>query len=193
MIDIDLQREVSKDLKKRLKRFQARLPQASAEAANRAAITLRKNMNMEIRKEYTIKATDIKETVSLDKATKATMFAEVGSCGNPISLDRFKLLPRKVSPKRKAPIKAAVKKGATKAIPGAFVTNLKDRRLGNIVGAAMRQSKSRNPIRRLSGPSIPQMLNNDRVNKVIRETGQEAFQKRFDHNVSRILDQVMSQ
>lgn len=175
------------DVRGRLGDMSDKAPQAISSALNRAVTTVASTISKEVRKEYIIKAADIKETLEKGKANKTNLSAIVKSRGNLIPLDRFKVSPRKVSPKRKTPIKIAVKKDAAKPLKGAFV--------GDIHGIKVfkRSSRKRLPIDRLFGPSIPQMIGNEDVREKINTEGREMFERRLDHEINRILQRGASQ
>lgn len=109
------------------------------------------------------------------------MAAVVRSKGNLIPLDRFKVTPRTVQPKRKKPIKIAVKKNGAKSGGRAFVADI------NGIKVFKRVNKRRLPINRLFGPSIPQMLDNEEIREKINQEGFDTFNRRLDHEINRIL------
>ncbi|MFG6179679.1 phage tail protein, partial [Halomonas sp. THAF12] len=141
-----------------------------------------KNVKKEVRKEYEIKSKDVGETLQVTKANRSSLGAEVRSQGELIPLDRFKVSPKTVNPKRKSPIKVAVKKDGLKKVMGAFVLDINGKKVFERTG------ESRLPIRRLFGPSVPQMINNEAVHEEIHAQGQETFENRLDHEINRILN-----
>lgn len=149
---------------------------------NRAMTTVAARVSQEVRKDYNIKAGDIKATLEKTRATRTNLAAIVKSKGEPVPLDRFKLTPRKAQPKRKKPIKVGVKKDGMKEILHAFVADI------NGIKVFKRKGKSRLPIKRLFGPSIPQMIGNEEVRLKINKAGQEMFYKRLDHEIEQILN-----
>lgn len=169
------------DVRERLGDFSSKAPNVIASALNRALTNVASNVSKEVRKEYVIKASEVKETLSKTRATKTSLEAIVRSRGNLIPLDRFKVSPKKVQPKRKTPIKIAVKKGGTKPTLKAFVADI------NGIKVFKRETKKRLPILRLYGPSIPQMLKNEEIRTKINEEGKEMFYRRLDHNINQIL------
>lgn len=169
------------DVRGRLEEFSSKAPAIITSALNRAVTNVASNVSKEVRKEYIVKASDIKSTLEKTKASKANMSAIVRSRGELIPLDRFKVSPRKVTPKRKTPIKVSVKKGGMKPTLKAFV--------GDIHGIKIfkRETKKRLPIMRLFGPSIPQMLKNEEIRTKINQDGQEMFYRRLQHGIDRVL------
>lgn len=179
---IQIDRQMLEDVQRRLGDMEKKAPQVISSALNRAITNVASNISKETRLRYNVKSKDVKSTLEKTRASKANMEAIVRSTGTLLPLDRFRVSPRKVTPKRKAPIKAGVKKGGMKPVKGAFV--------GDIHGIKVfrRQGKARLPIERLFGPSVPQMLQNEESRERINEEGREMFYRRLDHEINRILE-----
>ncbi|MEN8702495.1 phage tail protein [Bacillus infantis] len=171
------------DVRERLGTFSRKAPNAISSALNRAVTNVSSNVSKEVRKKYTVKSSDIKQTLSKTRASRQDLHAIVKSKGELLPLDRFKVSPRSVQPKRKKPIKVAVKKEGLKPLLGAFVGEIHGTKVFKRVG------KKRLPIRRLFGPSIPQMIENEEVRSFINQEGNETFNRRLDHEINRILAQ----
>ena len=183
-VTVDVDKKLMADVQKRLGEISKKAPNAVSNALNRAVTNVASNISKEVRKDYVIKAQDIKETITKHKANRSKLSASVVSKGQLTPLDRFKVSPKTVQPKRKKPIKVAVKKTGLKEVLGAFVADI------NGVKVFERTSKNRLPIRRLFGPSVPQMLENEQIRKKINEEGQATFNKRLDHEINRILEKA---
>lgn len=156
-------------------------PKVIVSALNRTMTNLASNISKEIRVNYTAKASDIKESLVKVRATPTNMSATVRSKGSVIGLDKFKVTPKTVQPKRKKPIKAGVKKDATKSMGSAFVADI------NGIKVFVRTSKKRLSLKRLYGPSIPQMLKNEKVKDKLQIKAEDMFKKRLEHEISRLL------
>ncbi|WP_313891126.1 phage tail protein [Psychrobacillus sp.] len=170
-----------KEVQSRLGSFKSKAPNAIASALNRGMSNINTNIKKEVRKEYHIKAGDIDVTLKKNRASKGSLSAEVKSKGGAIPLDKFKVTPKSINPKRKSTLSVAVKKDGVKKLKGAFMADINGPKL------FLRAKKSRLPIGRLFGPSIPQMLGNEDIGSPIQEKGQDAFEKRLDHEINRIL------
>lgn len=181
-IVVDVDKKHIQDAESKLGELSNQAPTAISRALNRAATNVNSNIKKELRKEYNIKAGDIGATLSTLKANKASLKAEVKSSGALIPLDKFKVSPKTVNPKRKSQIKIGVKKDGLKTVLGAFVAEVSGKKV------FQRKGKSRLPIKRLFGPSIPQMLGNEEIRSEIERQGQETFYKRLEHEISRILE-----
>lgn len=179
---VDIDKKNIQDVENRLGFFYKQAPNAISRALNRAATNVNSNIKKEVRNEYNIKAGDINETLSVTKASKMSLVAQVKSSGALIPLDKFKVSPKTVNPKRKGQIKIGVKKDGLKTVMGAFVADINGKKV------FQRESKSRLPIKKLFGPSVPQMLGNEEIRVEIERQGQETFENRLDHEINRILD-----
>lgn len=169
------------EIKERLGAMENRAPQVIASSLNRAMSSVARTVNEELRKNYHIKTSEIKPTITRTRAKRSDVNAVLKSTGPVIPLDRFKVSPKTVNPKRKSAIKVAVKKGATKQLEGAFNADI------NGVKVFRRSTKKRLPIERLFGPSVPQMLNREDIRNRIDAAGQQMFSQRIDHEIDRIL------
>lgn len=178
---VSVDHQALEDIKARLGTMERKAPQVIASSLNRALSSVAKTVNEELRKNYHIKTADIKPTITRTRAKRSDINAVLRSSGSVIPLDRFKVSPKTVNPKRKSTIKVAVKKAAAKPLDGAFNADI------NGIKVFKRSSKKRLPIERLFGPSVPQMLNRDDIRKRIEVTGQTMFNKRIDHEIERIL------
>lgn len=181
MINVEFDRRTLREIENRIGPFTRRTPSAISNAINRAVTNVNSNIKKEVRKEYNIKAKDIQSTLTKTRATKTNLTGEVVSSGDLIALDKFKVSPKTVNPRRKTPIKIGVKKDGLKPVLRAFVTDI------NGLKVMERKGKPRLPINRLFGPSIPQMIDNDGVREKIIQEGQQMFLNRFDHEINRIL------
>lgn len=174
------------EVQEKLGEFHKRAPNAISNALNRGVSNMNTNSRKEIRKEYNIKAGDVSPTLKVFKSSRMSLGASVQSKGGVIPLDRFKISPRTINPLRKSPIKAAVKKGSPRSLGSGFMAEINGPKLFK------RSGKSRLPINRLFGPSIPQMLENEATREEIQRQGQEVYEKRLDHEIKRILDKGRS-
>lgn len=181
MINIDFDQSTMKEIQRKMGSFTRRAPSAISNAINRTVTNVNSNIKKEVRKEYNIKASDLQATLRKSKATRISLQGEVSSSGKLIGLEKFKVSPKKVSPRRKTPIKVGVKKDGMKQVLRAFVADV------NGLKVMERKGKPRLPIKKLFGPSIPQMINNDGVREFILNEGQQMYLNRFDHEINRIL------
>lgn len=165
----------------RLGEFSKRAPNAISNALNRGMTNVGSNIRKEVRKEYHIKAGDVNATLSRHRANRGSLTATVESKGHLIGLDKFKVNPRTINPRRKTPLRVAVKKSGGSTVGGAFMAEINGPKL------LMRMKKTRLPIRRLFGPSIPQMLGREDIREFIMNDGQDTFDRRLEHEINRLL------
>ncbi|MER2169031.1 MAG: phage tail protein [Psychrobacillus psychrodurans] len=170
-----------KDIQERLGSFKNKAPNVIANALNRGMNNIQANIKREVRKEYHIKAGDIDVTLRKNRANKSNLSARVLSIGGVIPLDKFKVTPKSINPKRKSTISVAVKKGSSIKLKGAFMADINGPKL------FMRVKKSRLPIKRLFGPSIPQMIGREERVDFIQSESVDTVNKRLDYEIGRIL------
>lgn len=165
----------------RLGEFRNKAPNAAANALNRSLTNVSSNLKKEVRAKYHVKAGDIQKTLKIKRASAAKLSAEVRSTGSPISLEKFKVSPKTVNPRRKTQLKIAIKKNGTKQILGAFIADVNGNKVFKRVG------KNRLPIDKLFGPSVPQMADEEGVVDVVNTKAAETYEQRLEHEINRIL------
>lgn len=183
-ITIGIDDQALREIEKKLGEMAHRAPGAMSAALNRTVTNISSNIRKEVREKYHIKAGDIKDTIVTKKASKSSLSASVTSKGQVIPLDKFKINPKTVNPKRRKQLKISVKKGGAKEVTGAFIADLHGLKV------FQRSSERRLPIKKLFGPSVPQMIGNDEIVKKIEEEALETFDKRVQHEINRILDKM---
>ncbi|MBU2701683.1 hypothetical protein Ga0466249_002802 [Sporomusaceae bacterium BoRhaA] len=154
------------------------LPKAQASAINRSLTTARTEIVRSVRKEYVIKAEDVRNTIKVTNASAASPIGSIKSMGGPIPLVKF-------DTSKENPVRVRVKKsGAKKPIKHAFL-----QAMGNgYRGIFIRSGKARYPLKQLYGPSVPQMVGNETVMKSVEEKAIQTLDKRMDHEINRILE-----
>ncbi|WJZ69991.1 hypothetical protein PVP_XSN000012 [Vibrio phage PVP-XSN] len=153
-----------------------------ARVLNRSTQTARASMVSEVREEYTAKAKAIRNTISIKKASSSRPEAVVESVGSPLPLRDFKVNPRTQNGRRRTPIRVSVKKGNSHSFGSAFVL-----RTGGSINVFERVGKRRLPIRKMFGPSVPQMIGNESVINRIAVRTESTAEKRLDHEIDRLL------
>ena len=160
-------------------------PRALSASINRGIQNARANVVREIRKEYTAGAGDIRRTIKLSRSTPKRLEAVITSSGSTLPLSSFSVRPMTVSGRRRTPVRVSVKRGGGQALQRAFIL-----RPGGRPNVFERVSSSRLPIRRLFGPSVPQMLGNESVVKRVGDLAQQTMETRLDHEINRILNGI---
>lgn len=150
-------------------------------AINRAATAGKTRASVQIRRNYYIKAEDIKRRIKIRTATVNRLSAVISASGPVTPLMKFNVTP---SFPNVMLVRARVKKkGSQKPIPNAFVTRVKN----GHVNVFTRVGSSRYPIRGRYGPSVPQMMGNEDVIENILGRTQEVLDSRLEHELTRLL------
>lgn len=178
-VNVDEQRV--REIQRQLGDMQNKMPNAISRAMNRAVTALATSVNKGVRGKYHVKAADVKDATKKRNASPGNLSAGVDISGSPIGLDKFKVSPKTVNPKRRSQLKIAVKKDGGGTIPGAFNANIHG------VKVMKRTSDKRLPIERLFGPSVPQMAKNEEITTAARRRGGEVFEDRMTREINRLL------
>lgn len=154
---------------------------AIANAINRSLITMRKESSKAIRESYTAKASDIKKTIRLEKASKSNLEGTFYSSGTKISASHFKITPKTdTTGLNKKAVKVEIKKGSKYTVSRGFNWN------SNLF---RRKGNARLPIKKEMGPSVPQMLENEDVLDSITQKAHETLEKRLAHEYERLTQE----
>ena len=180
------------DVEKRLGNLKSKAPLVVARAINRATTNVKKNMAKETSGKYFVSSGDVKKTITVTKATKSSLKAAVISNGTGIALSKFKVSPGtpvRYRGKNRSPkvYKAGVEKaGGVKPLDGdpkSFIAIMKS----GHKGVFTRTSGRSLPIKQLYGPSVPQMIKNEKIMKAINDDANETLQKRIDAEIANLL------
>ena len=180
MLDVKFDPGQLDQIQETLKEAPEKLPKAVAFAINRSLEMTRTEQVRQAMAKYTIKRGDLLADLKIIKANSNTLYGRIESKGSVIELDHFKLDPKIRNNKR---VKAGVKNQRMKHIPNAFIA-YHDGRLG----AFVRTSEASLPIKRLKGPSAPQMLGEVTILEYLQGFMEEKFNIRIDHELGRILE-----
>lgn len=149
-------------------------------AISRAATTGITKASVSIRKEYIIKASDVKRRIKIRKSTANNLSAQLRASGPVTPLMKFDVTPSFPDVMQ---VRARVKKGGRKPIQNGFVT-----RTGNgHMNVFTRIGRSRLPIQGRYGPSVAQMMGKDEVVEDIEMGIQDTLDKRLEHELGRLL------
>lgn len=177
MINISISEDNLKKVQIMIEKSPENVEQAARNALNRTIGSVRKEISVNIRKNYEIKAKDIKSALNLRHATNTSLIAEIKSKGSPRILQAFRVTMYKPNKKgyTKPPRARVFKVGSMKTVKGMFVN--KKRYL------TQRTTTKRYPLRTPYGPSIPQMMGSKKVIDVIKDKAQDTLNKRFLHEI----------
>jgi hypothetical protein len=169
------------EVERQLGQFKSKAPTAISRALNRAGANAKTNAAKKAREEYIIKASDIKNSITISKATKNSLRSKVVSSGERLGLHKFKVSPKIPRPQNPPNgLKVDVKKGSGKKLLHAFVADINGSKV------FQRTSKARLPIQQLYGPAIPQMLGNVSVKSYIESEAVRVFDQRLIHEIDNI-------
>ena len=175
------------DVEKRLGNLKSKAPLVVARAINRATTNAKKNMAKETSGKYFVSSGDVKKTITVTKATKSSLKAAVISNGTGIALSKFKVSPGtpvRYRGKNRSP--KVYKAGGVKPLDGdpkSFIAIMKS----GHKGVFTRTSGRSLPIKQLYGPSVPQMIKNEKIMKAINDDANETLQKRIDAEIANLL------
>lgn len=154
-----------------------------ARSLNRAGKGIPTDASKEARKEYNVKAREVKGSFSLFQANSNQLRAGASSRGGPLSLIHFGARPRKPGTRRPKRGVSVQVMGPRTVIPGTFLARLS----GGDPAIFWRRGKKRLPIDKRLGPSVPQMLDHENVQPNLEEGARNRFLKTLDHEVDHFL------
>lgn len=151
---------------------------AVSSAVNRSASFAKTMAARKVASEYTVKSTDVRNTIQIKKATFSNLEATIKATGHAMQLTKFKVNSGKPV------LKVSVKKGGgLKPLPGAFKAKMQS----GHAGVFKRLGKKRTPIEGKYGPSIPTMLGTNTVTGYVEDLAMKKVAERLDHEIGRIL------
>lgn len=160
---------------------------AAASAMNRASLAAKTAGIRRLMATYTTKRDQISRTVVTTRASKSDLTAGFSSSGGRIPLTSFQMSPRGPTVRGQR-LTFSVRRGSGgKTIGHGFANVTKGGRLM----ALQRVGSARYPVRALFGPAAPQMLGEEGVREEIETRAKTILDKRFDHEVGRLLQGAM--
>lgn len=167
-----------------LKNIPGGMQTATARAINRALQGARAAAVKAIRERYTVRATDIRETLKIKKATKSDLEGSLTSRGTKLDINasHFKVRPRTdTTGNRQRKVVAEIVKGSPFEVQRGFIYNSQVFR---------REGRTRLPIAKQVGPAVPQMLEQDDVLQRTTEVISERFRERLEHETEVLLNDL---
>lgn len=198
MLNISVDAKQFTAAKKLLDKFPEEVNRAAAVAINRTLTTVRKETSVTIRKNYVVKAGDIKKSMTLKRADRNRLKGLVETVGGTLPLEKFKLSSqgnvkrefqnfsrgRTTSKKKQNPIKVQVlKSGGLKPVRRLFRLPLASRFGGRYGGFLFRKTRRRYPLKIPAGPSVPQMFGAERTLDELAPIAQKELDERFQHEI----------
>ena len=179
-VALTIKAEGFKEAEKALAGIKGGYPKVAAMALNRSLITGRKVVAQAVSARYNIKSGDVKNKISEKKATKSFLGAEMELKGEMLPITLFKPSGGQTTKggKRK-PIKAAIIKGRSKTIRGAF--KIPD---GKIME---RRQDDRLPIFPVSTIGVPFMAGQTGVTEKVEDAMARTAALRLAHETNQLL------
>ena len=171
-----------------LKAFPGGVEAAAAPAMNRAVLAAKTLGIRKLAATYTAKRRTVSDTVRISRATRANLSAGFSSAGNRLPLMAFKVRPAGRSSSNRTLSVMVRRDSGGNSISRGFVNAVKGGRLAVL----QREGVKRYPIRGLFGPAAPQMFGEEGVREEIESRGTEVLGRRFEHEVGRILERMLS-
>lgn len=169
-----------RELQKLLSGSPDKMNTALARAVNRTVSNVKKNISLEVRKKYLVKAADVKNSFDITNATKNKPVALVRSSGKKIDLTKFRLRPTGMNKGEHDYSVQVLKDGGMKEVPG-FAAKAPTWGLFRRTGAA------RYPISRLMGPAIPEMINRPDVMEYVENEANDMLKRRIQQEIKFIM------
>lgn len=182
---ISVSAENLKAIQKALSGTPKKVNQVLSRAVNRAVTNVKSNISKKVREQYVVKASDVKDSLHITKATVGYPVAVVKSTGKKLNLTKFRISPiepRPTSPPKNGYRVEVKKSEGLKTVPRGFLAYTK-----NSLGFFQRTGSSRMPIKRLMGPSIPEMIGHEDTIEYIESEARSMLNKRIEHELERVL------
>ena len=200
MINIGIDAKQFANAQKLLEKFPEQVNIAAAVSINRTLTTVKKETSVAIRKNYVIKAGDIKSSMTHKRADRRTLRGLINTVGRPLPLTKFRVSRagqgtnfNKIGNvvdnmssdnrrrKKRNPIKVQVLKRRPMAPLRAGALFIPRGRHSGLVRRI--HNRGRYPLTIPSGPSIPQMFGAERTLEQLEPLAQKILDERFQHEI----------
>lgn len=177
--EINFDQNVLKKAQFLLQNCQNGFEKAVSRAINRSLVHSRNQASKLVRQNYTVKATTVRQTFKIKRASKIDLEGAFISKGPTLAAHNFKFSPGEdtTGTNRRA-VKLTIRKDKRFEVKKGFVHQ------GKIF---QRRGKERLPIKVLTGPAVPQMIGSENVIEELSTQTQETFEKRISHEIRVIL------
>lgn len=189
-ITLDIEFQNIQEIKSKLIRLGKNAPKVISRAINRTITNVKKNISVETRVRYSIKAANIKKAITAKQATSNSLRGEVKIKGKKLPLGEFPYKATTIQSqkgisyiKRKLYRVKVLKEKPHEKLKHAFLQNVKGEQ-----GLYLSSKASKYHPYMALGPSIPQMVGKEEVWKKIETKANETLQKRMDHEIKRLLE-----
>jgi len=185
------------EVQRKLKGMPQKAPLVMSRAINATITYVSKEMANEAKKDYVVKVTAAKKTLTIQKARQNDLSGVVISRSDKkVPLLGFKNKPAKrVHPNPPAFYSSQVKQqGSLKALTGsadrskAFIATMKSGHTGQFQRTGRKTKNGKAQIAELFGPSIPSMFKSTATSKRILDKGQEYLQKSLKTHIKKVME-----
>jgi len=156
---------------------------AAVPAMNRASLAGKTYGVRKLMATYATKRGNVAKTLHIERATRSSLVAGFTSHGSRIPLALFQVRPSGRSTRSNQLSVTVRRDSGGSGIKRGFVNAIHNGRMTVL----QREGSARYPLRALSGPAVPQMLNEEGVREEIEARATEMLAKRFDHEIGRLL------
>lgn len=205
MINIGIDAKQFAKAQKLLEKFPQQVNIAAAVSINRTITTVKKETSVSIRKNYVIKAGDIKKSMTHKRADRNTLHGLIETVGSTLPLTKFRIsragqgtnfnkignVADSMSSgsrrrKKRNPIKVQVLKRRPMAPLRAGALFIPRGRHSGLVRRI--HNRSRYPLTIPSGPSVPQMFGAERTLEQLEPIAQKTLDERFQHEIEQRME-----
>lgn len=175
--------------------IEVKVPAALSRALNRATSSAKSEAVRQVRKDYTVKAGRVNQTISVTRSSPEKLISSITSRGESIPLYDFKVSPKTINPRRKTKVSVEVRRGSRSALDSAFIARMPNGKVGvfertgefSIAQQGRYRGQRRENIEQKFGPAVPVMMNSDSVVSAIQKRAEEQLEDRIPHELNRIL------
>lgn len=187
MISVMIQDEI---LKQKLQKIPKDAPMVLTRALRRGLQTAGSETKKTIRDEYPLKAKEIASTLNFKKPTKSNLTAKMISKGNKLGVVHFKISPAVSTGKRKLLKITINKKKGPITLSAGFAKEVKKyfdaTSLSPNIRVFVREGSDRYPVKRIYGPSVPELVGSKSVMARIEAEATSMVIKRLNHEIIRL-------
>ena len=190
-----------KDAERLLRNIPNGVEMATMRSINDALAAGKTAVSVGIRKQYTVKASTIKETIRVKKASQTRLQGEIESKGKPLSTRHFRHSPsgEATTGSNRKPIRVTIKKGNSTKFKTGFLWNGgygTDKhaifvRTGEKRKATKGYHAGKNykveALKKSTSPSVPQMAGESNVSDYVQKRVEDVLESRMSHHTRRFL------
>lgn len=187
MINVAISSETANRAAEALVAMQAAIPQILARVVNRTVEGMRTDAVKETSKLYYLTAKEVRDSITVKKASAGNLSGEIVSRGKRHSLADYQIAPKTPRAGKQTTLKGAVKReGGLKPLGPAFLVKRAGGKYFPFIRVGAAGGNRYRNIRSLISPSIPQTIKNKQIVQAMEEGAAERFIKRAEHEISRV-------